>query len=282
MPTPNATTMSTNRGIFESFPNQPAAPPDSPFENFSDPAMALPSSPFPAVARMESPFTVVEKAAQCWPVEPGQPARVPERRKFESPFEIADPAAVFGFEAPDASPGGLPVELQRGPSPSTPSSSAGLASREESPASAPVQATAQMTPSAFASAALALVPLAVVAADPSHSDSFSIRQLELRAIFGVDRELNPDEILARSRTIPGLRHVARVSPQDMATLEALKQLLPNLGFGSGGVLKLYADSAPLDFIREGAVMLAVQTEGGFAPGVRETLMLVARELDRLP
>ena len=28
-------------------------------------------------------------------------------------------------------------------------------------------------------------------------------------------------------------------------------------------------------------MLAVQTDGGFAPGVRETLMLVARELGRL-
>ena len=55
-----------------------------------------------------------------------------------------------------------------------------------------------------------------------------------------------------------------------------------VGVGSIGGLKLYADSAPLEFIREGAVMLAVLTNGGFAPGVRETLMLVARELDRLP
>jgi hypothetical protein len=37
----------------------------------------------------------------------------------------------------------------------------------------------------------------------------------------------------------------------------------------------------LEFIREGSVLLAVQTDGGFAPGVRETLMIVARELDRL-
>ena len=114
----------------------------------------------------------------------------------------------------------------------------------------------------------------------SNSDSFSIRQLELRAIFGVARELTSDEILQRSRTLPGMRNVVRVSSQDMATVEALKQLLPNLGLGSGGV-KLYSDSGPLEFIREGAVMLAVQTDGGFTPGVRETLMLVARELDRL-
>ncbi len=115
--------------------------------------------------------------------------------------------------------------------------------------------------------------------DASQSDSFSIRQLELRAIFGMDREMSHDEILQRARTLPGMKNVARVGAQDMATVEALKNLLPSLGFGSGG-LKLYAGSVPLEFIREGPVLLAVQTDGGFAPGVRETLMIVARELGR--
>jgi hypothetical protein len=67
----------------------------------------------------------------------------------------------------------------------------------------------------------------------------------------------------------------------MSTVEGIKNLLPNLGFGSGA-LKLYIGSVPLEFIREGSVLLAVQTDGGFAPGVRETLMLVARELGRNP
>ena len=116
--------------------------------------------------------------------------------------------------------------------------------------------------------------------DSNHSDSYSIRQLELRAIFGVDREMNVEEILQRSRALPGMRNIARVNPKDMAALEGMKQLLPNLGFGGGG-LRIYAGSVPLDFIREGSVMLAVQTDGGFAPGVRETLMLVARELGRI-
>jgi len=116
--------------------------------------------------------------------------------------------------------------------------------------------------------------------DSNHSDSYSIRQLELRAIFGVDREMNVEEILQRSRALPGMRNIARVNPKDMTALEGLKQLLPNLGFGGGG-LRIYAGSVPLDFIREGSVMLAVQTDGGFAPGVRETLMLVARELGRI-
>ena len=253
--------MSTNRGIFESFPNQSATGLGSPFEVFCEPPVPTAAgSPFATVPWVESPFTVVDKASQFQPVEPGRPARVPERRKPESPFQIADASESFGFEAPpQASASPFFIAPPRGGSPATPA-----------------------TPAVFVQPALAPVPLATIAAVEAHSDSFSIRQLELRAIFGVDRELNPDEILQRARTLPGLRHVARVSPQDMTTLESLKQLLPNLGFGSSAGLKLYADSAPLEFIREGAVMLAVQTEGGFTPGVRETLMLVARELDRLP
>ena len=92
--------------------------------------------------------------------------------------------------------------------------------------------------------------------------------------------MNADEILQRSRALPGMKNIARVAAGDMTTIEALKTLLPSLGFGSGS-LKLYAGSVPIEFIREGAVMLAVQTDGGFAPGVRETLMIVARELNRI-
>lgn len=112
------------------------------------------------------------------------------------------------------------------------------------------------------------------------SDSSTIRQLELRAIFGVDREMSADEILQRTRALPGVRNIARVAPHDMTTVDALKSLVANLGFGNGPI-RLYAGSVPLEFIREGKTLLAVQTDGGFAPGVRETLMIVARELNRM-
>jgi hypothetical protein len=46
-------------------------------------------------------------------------------------------------------------------------------------------------------------------------------------------------------------------------------------------VKLYCGSVPIEFIRENSVILAVQNDGSFAPGVRETLMIVARELGRL-
>ena len=92
--------------------------------------------------------------------------------------------------------------------------------------------------------------------------------------------MSPDEILQRTRSLPGIRHIARVSLQDVTTVDAMKQVISNLGFGGGG-LKLYAGAVPIEFIREGSVLLAVQTDGGFAPGVRETLMIVGRELSRM-
>jgi hypothetical protein len=322
--------MSTNRGIFESFPNQPVNRQNSPFAVVNDvvePMVA--TSPFAAAPRQESPFTVVDDAVESRVVEPGRPARVPERRKQESPFQVAEPTEGYGFEAPakaysaapfeagpapvsapapdfpftpapqQASASPFSIEPQRGPSPSTQAAIAAFNNWQEAPAAAvpqafaqpaaavfapapapaPAQAPVTQVPSAFAPAPQA-APAAPVAAEEYQSDSFSIRQLELRAIFGVDREMNPEEILQRARSLPGMRNISRVSPQDMVTVEALKHLLPNLGFGTGG-LKLYSGSIPLEFIREGSVMLAMQTDGGFAPGVRETLMIVARELGRL-
>ncbi|MES2657525.1 MAG: hypothetical protein V4689_02850 [Verrucomicrobiota bacterium] len=300
--------MSTNRGIFESFPNQPAAPQDSPFAIVNEPAeAAVATSPFAAVARQESPFTVVDEVNESRQVEPGRPARVPERRKTDSPFQVAEPTEGFGFEAPakaaspfdtppvsapaPASPFSAPpqqqpaaspfsVEPQRAVSPSTQAAIAAFGNWQETPAAPAQQPFTQPTPSAFVPAPATQQAPAPEPFGDSMSDSFSIRQLELRAIFGVDREMNTEEILQRSRALPGMRNIARVNQQDMGTIEGLKHLLPNLGFGSGG-LKLYAGSVPLEFIREGPVLLAVQTDGGFAPGVRETLMLVARELGRL-
>lgn len=337
--------MSTNRGIFESFPNPPGTRQDSPFAVVHEPEAAA-ASPF-AAARQDSPFTVVEDGTAASSGEFGRPVKLPERRKVDSPFQVAEPTEGFGFEAPARAMAASPFETAAAPAPAAspfsappqavPASPFAVAetpqaapaspfSVAETPRPAATQA-AQAAIAAFAQwpeptiaapappapapfAAPAHVPAAFAAApepapfvqapapvvqaaapvvqapapaqpfDDSQSDSFNIRQLELRAIFGVDREMNADEILQRSRALPGMRNIARVATAEMATIDSLKTLLPNLGFGTGA-LKLYAGSVPLEFIREGSVMLAVQTDGGYAPGVRETLMIVARELSRL-
>ena len=191
-----------------------------------------------------SPFTAV-----------GNTGGTEDFLKPKSPFQVAEPVASFGFEATS------PAEVAAPAAAVSP-----MFTRPPSP-----------TPTAASTPTLAAKP--VSAFGDSAGDSFSIRQLELRAIFGVDREMTPEEIIERCRALPGIQHIARINSEDMGTIDALKGLMSNLGFGSGG-LKLYAGAAPLEFIREGAVLLAVQAEGGFAPGVRETLMLVAREFGR--
>ncbi|QTN33041.1 hypothetical protein HZ994_12180 [Akkermansiaceae bacterium] len=289
--------MSTPRGIFETFPNQsppPGAPPSSPFAIASEASATPAPSPFaPAAspaARKESPFSVVGDEI---PHDSQKTIRLPERRKSnDSPFQISEPQG-FGFEAPDAAPQALrATPFERAPVQQPAPLQASPFQMEQPPA--PVQPAAPANPfggwpqAGFAPqnpvpaqqpAAPAPAPQAAPSGDSANSDSYSIRQLELRAIFGVDREMTKEEIIQRSRSLPGIRQIARVSEQDIAAVDALKQVISNLGFGNGS-LKLYSGSVPIEFIREGGILLAVQTDGGFAPGVRETLMLVARELGR--
>ena len=247
--------MSTNRGIFESFPSQPAKGQDSPFSVAKE----------PAEPRRDSPFTVIDDAAEAstWKNrQAGETSRTPENGvaipsgrairgirfrgscpdgrffKFSepvrcehvrsdaggfavlhSPVTVRRPIAVLGgirrrrlpqFRRP-------PKRLSRlfrrrtGPAPE-PFTPAPIPAAFAAPAAAP----------AFAQASTPAPAAAKSVVDESNSDSFSIRQLELRAIFGVDREMTTDEIMQRTRALPGLRNIARVRSIDMATIEGLK------------------------------------------------------------
>lgn len=262
------------------------------------------SAAIPETRKPQSPFQVAD-APEGFGFEAPSPAPA-----VKNPFESMPPTSPFATApeepAPPTSPFTAEPATPATPAPASPQAAIAAfkdwnepdTSVPEAPKSEPKPqptpqptqqpAAAPQAPSAFeqpkppapqkpAEPAAAEAPAAF---DDLTSDSASIRQLELRAIFGVDREMNSEEILQRSRALPGMKNIARVSQKDMATIEALKSFLPNLGFGNGS-LKLYSGSVPLEFIREKSVMLAVQTDGGFAPGVRETLMIVARELDRL-
>lgn len=240
---------------------------DGPSEGFGFEA------PVPAAAPANSPFSMQGAAPQGSPFSVGEAPR--QQSAPSSPFSnLQQPFAAQPQQAPAQQP--FPMQaapMQQVPSAFQPQQAPAPQPQpapqfQQAPAPAPQPQHEQPAPQ-FQQAA----------AEPQ-SDSSAIRQLELRAIFGVDREMTADEILQRSRALPGMRNVTRVQGKDMATIESLKSLLPSLGFGSG-TLKLYCGSVPLEFIREGNVLLALQTDGGFAPGVRETLMLVARELNRL-
>ncbi|MCU0780667.1 MAG: hypothetical protein MUF04_06140 [Akkermansiaceae bacterium] len=241
-------------------------------------------SPFQPVAK--SPFTLVPDDNGSGPVEPGRPAKIPERRpRGESPFQLA---SEISADATAAAAAGFPTFEAAQPSPFALASGAAppyaaAAGFADAPAAAPYPAWQQP---AYAAPQPVATPFAPAPATPAaqgfieeRTDSSFIRQIELRAIFGVDREMSHEEIMQRARALPGIRHLALVDAAHVGALEGLRQILASLGFGTGG-LRIYCGSSPVEFIREGSVILAVQTDGGFAPGIRETLMLVARELGR--
>jgi hypothetical protein len=265
--------MNSNRGIFDSFTKPAGDPAESPFRKAAekesgDPPQA--TSPFAAA----SPFQVAEGPAETQPAAFGKPVKLPERRTMDSPFQAGEPPEGFGFEATPNTPSSA---FEAVPSAGFPplASTSPFAVESRQPAPAPAEATE----SPFRPWQESSAPAAASQAGDFLSDSSSIRQLELRAIFGVDRELNEEEILKRARSLQGIRHISRMGGREAAAIEGLRDLLPAIGLP--GPLKLFAGNTPVEFIREGGVLLAVQTEGAFAPGVRETLMIVARELGRL-
>lgn len=299
--------MNSSRGIFE--PQEgfaPAPPSKSPFAVADDGSA---SSPFAIVSEPESPFaSMKDDHPTRLAADPGRPAKLPERRPAAGEMPPADARSPFASEPVGQSPFDAPVAsvspFGATPPPvpaSAPASSPFAFAHEHAPAPAPAPVAAAPEPVAAPAYAPAPAPAPVatpayapapapapnpaVAAAPAESgsyesDSRTIRQLELRAIFGIDRELSADEILQRARALPGIRHVGQIPAADSGTMDSVKRVIGNLGFGAGQV-KLYYGSAPLEFIREGNVLLAVQNDGTFAPGVRETLMIVARELGRL-
>ena len=295
--------MSNEKGIFE--PQEGfAAPPRSPFA-----VDEAPASPF-AAAAPRSPFAVAgeERPTRLTPdAEPfgggyasKSPFEVEVPKAAASPFGIESPkpASPFGVDAPKPPPSPFdapapraeatpfaqptPVVNEVRPEPAPRPAEVVPAAKPADPVQAALAAASAAVPAPAAPPSPAAAPAPAPQPEPvsMESDSASIRQLELRAIFGVDRELSAIEILQRSRSLPGVRQLARVPAAEAGAVDAVKRLLGNLGFGTGQV-KLYCGSSPIEFVREGNVLLAVQTDGGFAPGVRETLMIVARELSRM-
>lgn len=109
----------------------------------------------------------------------------------------------------------------------------------------------------------------------------AFQQLELRAIFGVDHVLDQKEIIQRARTLPGVRNVAVVGQQEASALSNFRQAMHSMGFGDSNEMKLNSGGGDVDFLTEGETTIAILHEGAYAPGVQETLIIVAREIGKL-
>ena len=63
-------------------------------------------------------------------------------------------------------------------------------------------------------------------------------------------------------------------------LETLKSCMDGLGFAPAEAIALTCPDGLIEFVSYGNTAMAVLREGDFQPGVRETLIIIARELDQ--
>ena len=101
--------------------------------------------------------------------------------------------------------------------------------------------------------------------------------LILRAIFGVGRDLNRDEILKKASELPGIMSVKLLGRAERAALRVLRDGIQDLGVS----LDLISKDASVDLIHGEATTLVVFYEGEFRPGVREILTIVARQFSEI-
>lgn len=133
------------------------------------------------------------------------------------------------------------------------------------PASPPVQTTSPVVP-----------PAPVAAAAPVDTS-----QLVLRALFGVSHNLDSKEIIERAGKLEGIKNVKEVSQAEIAAMQLLCDGMSKMGFGSQIDLNFSTPEGDVDLLAEQGKTLAVLRNGEYAPGVRETLILIARELSNL-
>ena len=249
-------------------PEQKAASDDSssPFALVKDNGeITNPSSKSSLVEPTEG-FAAPEVASPSSPTPP--PVAMPKSQDLganrNDPFAAPTPSVPISSSAPEAAGRSdfvLPAENRVSALPPNTDDRQAV-TREITPA------PGQITPAAATPAVVS-----AVTGDTS--------QLVLRAIFGVTRDLDRDEILQRARALPGIRNLHIVGQNEGAAMASLRQSIQRMGFGDQASLALTTSGGFVDFIEEEGTTLAVLHEGVYAAGVRETLIIVAREFSSL-
>lgn len=301
--------MSQGNSIFSSPNGSNGEAPANPFASLGSQKAASPFAAVPS-AGAESPFGFAAEEPQEKPQ-----ARLPERRA-QAPLPAAEdnpflsaaaapqgeaaprpaaeaPASPFtsesafealaprqeAYAAPAENPLSSPAPEQAvrlDPQPSAPRQEVEQPVRREEP-------SYQAAPAAAAgfSSAPAPAPAPATGSSSSSSGNHSTRQLELRAIFGVEGEMSRDEILKRAKGLPGIREVTVVGPGETSAVQTIGEVMSRFGYGGSGSWQMTCSGGVVDFISSENTTLAILREGRYPAGVWETLMIVARELGRL-
>lgn len=240
-----------NRNPFGESPANGTPDPKNPFQ-FAAGGAKTETPPSPFEISSSNPFAAPEKA-----------------KEEEKPKQGGE-----GFEMK-----GFPEE----PKPMGQLEAAPVEPAKPAPPAVPAKPEAKTEPAKPAPAPPAPAPSSIPAPSPL-SDGLpttETKQLVLRAIFGVDHELSHQQILQRARTLPGVKNLSAVDAEAIAALGKVRSLVGSIGLGSADDLVLSNSEGVFDFISAGSTTLAILRDGEYAAGVRETLILIAQELDKL-
>jgi hypothetical protein len=265
----------------------PAGPAIAPANAAMPPAPAAP----PAAAPVVSPFVPVPQEAdsepllEAVPAPAGQVSFMPATSEESSPL-FESPFATLARE--DAGLGPVSATAPLKP----------IVEAAPAPAPAPPQPLAAVVaapaPDAVVPPPAPMPRPAAGASDGDEADEW--RQLELRAIFGLSGILDGAGVFELAAGLEGVRACAffhgekvvfRHAP-DGTSLESmpgvfrhLAAMAHELGVADARNFTLQTDRGLVAFFSEGEACLAVQHEGRrFAPGTRERLVLILRELAR--
>ena len=104
-------------------------------------------------------------------------------------------------------------------------------------------------------------------------------QLVLRAIFGVAKNLSRDEVLQKASSLPGIMSVQALGPDERVAFGTLREGIQRLGHRVD--LEIVSKEGSVELMHDAATTLLVLHEGEYRPGVREMLIIVAREFSQI-
>ncbi|MGC6567964.1 MAG: hypothetical protein ACON38_20415 [Akkermansiaceae bacterium] len=90
-----------------------------------------------------------------------------------------------------------------------------------------------------------------------------------------------DEILEKARSLPGIRRIQLAGPDEAGAMALVRSGVQRMGLGDPNSVVIQTNDGILDLIEEPGASLAVLRDGDYGAGVRETLIIVAREVARL-
>jgi hypothetical protein len=247
----------------------PSSGPSNPFQSKSAKTAERTSEapPFEMPKSEEGGFEMKGMSASEAPVGEIEAAPLGKEDTDDSPFASGDSKSVREATNPFGSSKGAPVVEKPAPG-----GMGDFGQMPESKAPAPMEGTG--FPAVAPGEAPAGKPAPAAPVD-------SIKQLEVRAIFGVDRELSRSELIQRAKGLPGIKNLSVVSGEELRALETVQDCMCNLGFGQKEHILLTCPHGTIEFVSHGSSAMAIVRDGDWKPGVRETLIIITREIDKL-